>query len=309
MFVFFVFTSNKSINMELNMIEKNVYTCPVCYKTFSSFENISIHLRDKRKNKQHANYINLWVKESFNKDDAFSFLRDKYLCFSRQSLNEKWKKWYDVKERRLRGNRVISKKNKGRVPTKEALEKVSEGVKKAYAEGRKKPPMLGKTPHNKGIPCPKEIREKISRTLRQKYANGDINLVNNGNNFHYGYRKDLTHFCRSSWEANIGRFFNYLGIEYEYEKYKFKLNSPYGELLYVPDFYLKKYNIFVEVKGRYEEISKIKHNLFKEQFSHYYLAIIDRKKYFKIERRLCRKVINWELSRKNIDLEKYLIKS
>lgn len=286
----------------------NVYTCIVCNQNFTTKEDIYSHFRNKRKNKEHATYINKYVKESFYYDNPFDFLKTKFIKFSKQSLNEKWKRWYDGFERRERGTRLTSKKNRGKKLSKEVRQKVSEGLKRAYKEGRKKSPMKGKVAHNKGVPCSEEQKKQISLTLRRKYASGELKVIPHGNDFHYGYREGISHFCRSSWEANIARFLIFYDIEYEYEKSTFILKSDIGELTYIPDFYLKEINAFLEVKGRYETISKLKHKLFREQYPQFNFSVLERREYFKIERRLCRKIPNWELSRRNIDLEKYLIK-
>ena len=53
------------------------------------------------------------------------------------------------------------------------------------------------------------------------------------------------HF-RSRTEARWAVFFDSMGIEWEYEPEGFKLEGGYN---YLPDFYLPKLNIWVEVKG------------------------------------------------------------
>ena len=62
------------------------------------------------------------------------------------------------------------------------------------------------------------------------------------------YAEDLGHWVRSGWEANIARLFKYLGYHYEYEKYRFKLST---KEIYVPDFYLPVFDLFIEVKGNF----------------------------------------------------------
>lgn len=61
-----------------------------------------------------------------------------------------------------------------------------------------------------------------------------------------GFRKDLGHFVRSSWEANFCRILKHLGIQYEYETKTFPLQN--GET-YTPDFYLPNKNRYYEIKG------------------------------------------------------------
>jgi len=61
-----------------------------------------------------------------------------------------------------------------------------------------------------------------------------------------GFRKDLNHYVRSSWEANFARILKYLNIYYEYEKYTFFLKNGHS---YTPDFYIPNKNKFYEIKG------------------------------------------------------------
>lgn len=60
-----------------------------------------------------------------------------------------------------------------------------------------------------------------------------------------GYRNDLGFYCRSSWEANFARLLTYLGIEYQYEPIRFCL----GHITYTPDFYLPKFDLYIEITG------------------------------------------------------------
>lgn len=147
--------------------------CEVCACNFNTEEEINQHFRDKRKNKEHAEYINNWVRLSFHEDEPLLFLAKKHLQFSKQSLNEKWKRWYSDDERKSRGNRLISVKNTGKLFTPEQKMNVSNGLKRAYQEGKKLPPMKGKVAHNKGKPCSEEQKLKISATLLKKHLLSD----------------------------------------------------------------------------------------------------------------------------------------
>lgn len=273
--------------------------CPICSECFFHIEQLYSHFRNKRKNKEHSNYINEHVKESFDKDDPMTFLETKKLKFSRSSLNSKWHRWYSKEEIKRNGNLRARGKNSKRVWTEEQKKNVSDGLLRAYASGKKTPPMKGKVAHNKGKPCSEEQKNKIRETLLRKYANNEIKISNNGNNYRHGYRHDISHFCRSSWEANICRFLKNLGIVYVYEYKRFKLQHEIGVLTYIPDIFIPSRNLFIEIKGRYSDSSKLKHLLFKQQHPQYKLAIITREKYFKIERRLYGKILNWEISASN----------
>lgn len=71
----------------------------------------------------------------------------------------------------------------------------------------------------------------------------------------YGFRTDLGHFVRSTWEANFARILNYLGIEYQYEPRRFDIN---GITTYTPDFYIPSLDLWIEIKGWDVNLSKLK---------------------------------------------------
>ena len=67
-----------------------------------------------------------------------------------------------------------------------------------------------------------------------------------------GYRKDLKQFFRSKMEANVARYYRYIGelYIYEYKEFEFK-GIKRGSRFYKPDFYLPASDSWVEVKGGY----------------------------------------------------------
>lgn len=105
-----------------------------------------------------------------------------------------------------------------------------------------------------------------------------------------GFRDDLTHYVRSSWEANFARVLNYLNRNYEYEKQHFTLSNG---TKYYPDFYDYKRNCFYEIKGFWKNGSQEKYNLFLSEYPHIKIKLIDAKQYFKIQKIFENKV-EWE---------------
>lgn len=107
----------------------------------------------------------------------------------------------------------------------------------------------------------KEIRSKnLSKTLKtlwksEDYINtkrelGRIQALNNLSNSEYGHKRYKYNGIsfRSSWEVNVATALDNMNIEYKYEKYRFIYKINNIEHIYIPDFYLPKYNIFFEVK-------------------------------------------------------------
>lgn len=86
------------------------------------------------------------------------------------------------------------------------------------------------------------------------------------------YYEDLGMKFKSTWEANIARIYNFLGVKWIYEPKIFKLETCY----YCPDFYLPEYGFFVEVKGFMREKSKIKIDEFSKKYP---LEVIDSNDY------------------------------
>ena len=86
-----------------------------------------------------------------------------------------------------------------------------------------------------------------------------------------GKRKDLDSlFCRSGWEANTCRYFNYLGWKWLYEPKVFTFPGiKHGTVNYCPDFFINNpdgESIWVEVKGFLKSSDKTRIRRFKKFF-------------------------------------------
>ena len=106
----------------------------------------------------------------------------------------------------------------------------------------------------------------------------------------FGYRQDLgNYYFRSTWEANFARILNVKGIDWQYEPKRFK----FSDCTYLPDFYLPKFNTWIEVKGYMSDLSLKKINLFKE-ISGVRLFILNTERYNKLKSKFSSTVPNWE---------------
>lgn len=83
-----------------------------------------------------------------------------------------------------------------------------------------------------------------------------------------GKREDLGNlFFRSSWEANFARLMNYAGIEWQYEPRTFNFDDiQRGTTSYTPDFYLPKFDKWIEIKGWMDKKSKLKIDRFRKRY-------------------------------------------
>lgn len=144
-----------------------------------------------------------------------------------------------------------------------------------------------------------------NRTLKQrktKIKNGTLNPMSNQSNPYSrtkgGKRKDLNNtFFRSTWEANIARYYNFIGVKWEFEPKTFIFqNITRGSVSYTPDFYLPEEDKWVEVKGWMDGKSRTKLKRFKQQYPEEYkkLQLITEKEYNEIKRKVSSYIKNWE---------------
>ncbi|MDD4989989.1 MAG: DNA polymerase III subunit alpha [Candidatus Pacebacteria bacterium] len=112
-----------------------------------------------------------------------------------------------------------------------------------------------------------------------------------------GFRKDLGHYVRSSWEADFARILNLEKIAYQYELKNFPLKKETGEIIhYTPDFYVPSQNTFYEIKGWMHDADKEKIVLFQKQYSQYKFVLISTTKFAELALKY-KNLINWECPR------------
>lgn len=82
-----------------------------------------------------------------------------------------------------------------------------------------------------------------------------------------GYREDLKQFFRSKMEANVARYYRYMGELYIYEHHEFEFKEiKRGSRFYKPDFFLAVSDCWVEVKGWFRKTDKTKLKRFKKYY-------------------------------------------
>lgn len=115
---------------------------------------------------------------------------------------------------------------------------------------------------------PKRLRRRSVSTLEETAA-----LVKNhgkgGNAYRHtktGYRADLGILTRSGWEANVCRILKSLDIPYEFEPTVFYFPIKRGTVAYRPDILLTETDEWIEIKGYFDNASRIKLKRFKKYF-------------------------------------------
>ncbi|MDO8752477.1 MAG: BglII/BstYI family type II restriction endonuclease, partial [Anaerolineales bacterium] len=124
-----------------------------------------------------------------------------------------------------------------------------------------------------------------------------------------GYRADLGHYVRSSWEADMARVFRHLGWEYQYEPQTFELVKGNGTTItYTPDFYIPEQNTFYEIKGWMDSVSAEKIALFYKQYPEQNLIVVDKTLFAEFQVKYA-DLVEWECPQFPQDSEWVRIKS
>jgi len=108
-----------------------------------------------------------------------------------------------------------------------------------------------------------------------------------------GTRKDLGHYVRSRWEANICRLLKHVEIRYLFEPDTFSLCDGGNRYTYTPDIKIAR-RIYIEVKGWVSPKAKIKKKLMKEQYPDIEIIYIAEAEYKYLSKRLRNIIPNWE---------------
>lgn len=118
-------------------------------------------------------------------------------------------------------------------------------------------------------------KERMSESEYAEYIVDMSNRMSGKNNPMYGkttrisktgYREDLGHYVRSSWEADYARVLLFLEEPYKYEPDTFELTRSDGSTMtYTPDFYLVNEDKYVEIKGFMRDIDAEKIDLVRKQ--------------------------------------------
>lgn len=136
----------------------------------------------------------------------------------------------------------------------------------------------------------------LVRNYQQKLGRqrGD-SLFISGENDEPMFRSDLQSAFRSSWEANIARLLNQIGIKWEYEKETFSLSKEANpdSVYYLPDFFLPN-RVILEVKGFWDNGSLEKVYGFSRQCPEYKILMLDSDYYYYFHQRFKDEVPNWE---------------
>ncbi len=199
---------------------------------------------------------------------------------------------------------------------KKSREKIREARIRFYQQGGK-PWNYGVTIENNEIW--KETAKKISKALSgrsleelwgkekaEKFKKAHSKRMRGENNPMFGkpsphrkggFREDLGHYVRSSWEADFARILKFYNLEYKYEPKTFELTRSNGKIIhYTPDFYVRSKNTFYEIKGWFHDLDKEKIKLFKGQYPQYNFVLISATKFAEFALKY-KDLVAWECPR------------
>ena len=119
------------------------------------------------------------------------------------------------------------------------------------------------------------IAKKMSDTIKKNKSHAGKRNGNYGKGCHFSpkrvYYKNIC--FRSTWEVTVAKWLDKNNYTWKYEPKRFYFKNK--DYTYLPDFYVKELDSYIEVKGWYSDICKKKINSFKEEYSNLKLMIID----------------------------------
>lgn len=284
--------------------------CPICSKEYDNHWKVVNHIR-KTKDQNHKKFLEeqeAEVLKAYKKNDKeskyiFSILGNSKNIFSGiaygKIMNMVGEHLTKEELEQIRKGR-ISHTMTGMPKTAEHNKNVSDAVKKAWKDGifdteemkecrrrgyAKRRSFKGSGNPMYGKPCPRGAGRGRG-----------------------GIRKDIGHYVRSTWEANIARVCLFLNRKYEYEKERFYVDVNGVNFSYCPDFYFPAKKLYYEIKGHARASDKWmcsckncveKRDIMKEVVKKYNIKVIivGRDEYNKFRRKFKKRIANWEETR------------
>lgn len=151
---------------------------------------------------------------------------------------------------------------------------------------------------NKPLPEQWKNRTRITAQEYRDWMAGKVVEKQHTNPFPKGTggrRTDLgNRYFRSKMEANIARYYNFLGIKWEYEPREFKFPVERGIRYYKPDFYLPETDTYIECKGWFDPKSKTRMKRMAKYYPDVKVHIIEWDEYTAIAKQVAGLIPGWE---------------
>lgn len=134
---------------------------------------------------------------------------------------------------------------------------------------------LKRSKSSKGRIVSEKTRQKQSITRTLKILSGEITISSKVGSGKGGFRKDIGHYVRSTYEYIFSKFLKKLNISYEYERKHFRVIVDNEIKSFTPDFKID--NNWYEIKNSYnihDAIFKKKVKYFKENYKNEKIYLI-----------------------------------
>lgn len=152
----------------------------------------------------------------------------------------------------------------------------------------------------KGRVITKKARKKMSKTRREKFLSGELTLSSKVGAGKGGFREDLGHYVRSSYEHNFARFLKQSNIAYKYECKHFCVLVDRKITTFTPDFNIK--GIWFEIKNSYN----VKDKVFNKKLKSFKKLYKNEKIYIVVGN--LKDVKTWSVMKQQEDLVEILVK-
>lgn len=110
-----------------------------------------------------------------------------------------------------------------------------------------------------------ETKKRLSVLMSERYAAGWE--VKCGRAPKFNYESPIAGIIKvdGSWELKVAKYLDSIGVEWKRNKERFEYDNTIKNKIstYCPDFYVKDWNIYIEVKGYKTELDEIKWKQFK----------------------------------------------
>jgi hypothetical protein len=175
----------------------------------------------------------------------------------------KVKKWYQNNKHPLLG-----------VQRPEHIKKLLDRTGKLHSEKTKK--IISEK--NKGVnngfygkKHSKETCKKLSNNAKKNVKKGKesnfYGKIYHGKRKYYFSSEGKKYLMRSTWEIKFAKYLDDNNINWEYEPKSFELIINNKEVTYTPDFYLKDFNEYIEIKGWWRDDAKLKYDAFVKKYN------------------------------------------
>lgn len=311
---------DKELLIELYPVHSNSELCIILCKTEGQLRGMKERLGLNQKYKKRISEYDIERIKKYYEDHCDSLDLDLFsqeIGLSKSTISRYAKKFNLTKKNRPLSDNSVEKLKRGlskymqtdkyiNIIKPKQIELLNYYVKNEHPKG-----MLGK--HHSEETCKKlsvshiemfanmsfdEKHRRAMKAVNTKRKNGGFSTTSNSySRCKGGIRSDLNKYFRSAWEANVARSLNYLHIKWEYEYKRFDFSEEKeGILSYQPDFYLPKYNKWIEVKGWMDDKSKQRLKLFKKYYPNESsnLILIDENIYNSLNKQYSEIIDNWE---------------